>query len=251
MSIPTSLLQHVEQHGCFTGCYSNDWQGCLCLDPAQPLQPVVAVSCQDCFARIAVPQALLPAGMTGYTLADQLTTHLRQVRGFTLSKSGYHTNGPGFWLSVAYLGACGLFLVNGERSNKGPDLDMLLLAFQHKVMTPSHPLMTDPKQYTCQVVYVNFAAPIQPLRSKQDLLASKHCRLQATPGFQRVTLAEFLPVSSTLTQAVQTTAKALVPASASNSAAPRPLQRGDICPKCGAEVRERHLLQGTFLGCLC
>jgi hypothetical protein len=31
----------------------------------------------------------------------------------------------------------------------------------------------------------------------------------------------------------------------------RSLQVGDICPVCGAEVRERGLLQGTFIGCLC
>ena len=33
--------------------------------------------------------------------------------------------------------------------------------------------------------------------------------------------------------------------------APRVLVKGDICPKCKAEVRDRPLLNRSYLGCLC
>jgi hypothetical protein len=239
MSIPTSLLQHVEQHGCFSGCYGTDH--------ARSLQPFVVVSCHDCFARVGVPTSLLPAGSTSSSLADQLTRHLRTQRGFTLSLSGYHTKGPGFWLSVASYGGCGLFLLNGDRSRAlGSDLDLLLLAFKHGVLLPSDPRMLDAKQYTTQVAYVRFQAPISRIGSKQQLLTSPHCRQQAASGFQRVTLAEFQPLAAAAAAGAGSSSKK--PASA---AASRPLKVGDVCPVCGAEVRERALLQGTYVGCLC
>ena len=119
MSIPASLLQHAEAHPCFSGCYGSDPDVSLCLDPARPLAPMLVVSCQDCFARLGVPRSLLPSGATSTWLAGQMTQHLRKQRGYGLSFSGYHTKGPGFWLSVAYYSACGLFLINGERPGAG------------------------------------------------------------------------------------------------------------------------------------
>ena len=53
------------------------------------------------------------------------------------------------------------------------------------------------------------------------------------------TLAEFLPLT-----------RAAAPA-AKPAPAPRVLTRGDICPKCKAEVRDRPLLNRSYLGCLC
>src|SRR5207253_10856019 len=123
MSIPASLLQSAEAHPCFSGCYGSDPDVSVCLDPARPLAPLLVASCHDCFARLGVPRALLPSGATANWLSGQLTQHLRKQRGFALSFSGYHTKGPGFWLSVAYYATCGLFLINGERSRAlGSDL---------------------------------------------------------------------------------------------------------------------------------
>jgi hypothetical protein len=246
MSIPASLQQYVEQHGCFSGCYGTDHDVSACLDPARSLQPLVVVSCHDCFARLGVPASLLPVGSTSSWLADQLTRHLRTLRGYTLSLAGYHTKGPGFWLSVAYFGNCGLFLLNGDRSRAlGNDLDLLLLAFKHGVLLPSDARMLDARQFSTQAAYVRFQGPIGRIVGKQQLLTSPHCRLQPAPGFQRVTLAEFAPLAAAASAGSPTTAKKPAPA------AGRSLQVGDICPVCGAEVRERALLQGTFVGCLC
>ena len=247
MSIPASLLQYAEAHPCFSGCYGSDPDVSVCLDPARALAPLLVVSCHDCFARIGAPRSLLPSGATSSWLAGQLTQHLRKQRGFGLSFSGYHTKGPGFWLSVAYYNSCGLFLVNGERSRTlGSDLDLLILAFRHGVAAPPDPRMLDPRQYSTQEAYVRFTAPMTPIATRQALVTSPHCRAQPAAGFQRVTLAEFLPVARATapTPAAKTTASAA-------PAAARVLKPGDICPVCGAEYRVRGLLQGTYLGCLC
>jgi hypothetical protein len=245
MSIPASLLQHAEAHSCFSGCYGSDPDVSVCLDPARPLAALLVVSCHDCFARLGVPRSLLPSGATSNWLAGQLTQHLRKQRGFTLSFSGYHTKGPGFWLSVAYYGACGLFLINGERSRAlGSDLDLLLLSFRHGVAAPPDPRMLDPRLYTTQEVYVRYTAPMAAVATRQALVTSPHCRTQPAAGFQRVTLAEFQPVARAVAPSPAATAKA-------QASAPRALRPGDICPVCGAEFRVRALLQGTYMGCLC
>jgi hypothetical protein len=246
MSIPASLLQHAEAHSCFSGCYGSDPDVSICLDPARPLAPLLVVSCHDCFARLGVPRSLLPSGATSNWLAGQLTQHLRKQRGFGLSFSGYHTKGPGFWLSVAYYSACGLFLVNGERSRAlGGDLDLLILAFRHGVAAPPDPRMLDLRQYASQEVFVRYTAPMAPVATRQALVTSPHCRTQPAAGFQRVTLAEFLPVA----RATAPPPAAKGPSNGTPTS--RALRPGDICPLCGAEYRLRALLQGTYLGCLC
>src|SRR5262245_32796298 len=195
MTLPASFLQHVEQHGCFSGCYGSDSSVSACLDASRPLAPLIMVSCQDCLARIAVPSTLLPSGTSSYSLARLLTDHLRVQRGFALSVSGYHVAGPGFWLSAVYY-PCGLFLVSAERSRQlGSDLDLLQLAFQHGVVQPLDPRMRDAKQYSVETVYVNFATCQSGITSKQALLGSAQCRAQPRTGWQKVTLAEFLPVT--------------------------------------------------------
>ena len=245
MSIPASVLQHVEQHGCFTGCYGSDSDVNVCLDPVRPLQPLVVVSCKDCFAKIGVPRSLLASGTTSNALADGLTRHLRAQRGYTFAFGGYHTHGPGLWLSASYLGSCGIFLLNGERSrNLGSDLDLLLLAFKHGVVLPLDARMLDVKQYTTQTVHVRFAGPVTAINSRQDLLASPHCKLQPTPGFQRATLAEFQPLA-------RTTTPVTAPVKGAAPAPVKQLKIGETCSKCGAEVKVRSLLNGTFVGCLC
>ncbi len=238
MSLPVSLLHHVEQHGCFTGCYGSDANASVCLSPTQPLQPMVIVSCLDCLGKVAVPRPLLPAAATTYSLSQALTDHLRQKRGFKLSCSGYHAVGAGFWLSYAYYG-CGLFLISAERSRQlGTDLDVLMLGIQHKVVQPADPLMADPGQFRTETVYVNFSQPQAGIAGKQQLLSSPQVSTQARPGWQKVTLAEFLPLA--------TAPPAAVPA-----APPKPLKAGDTCPKCKAKIAVRPLLNGSFLGCLC
>jgi hypothetical protein len=240
MALPASLLQHVDQHACFTGCYGGDANVSACLDPGKPLESLAVVTCQDCLARVGVPLSLLPTGTTGHSLATVLTNHLRQQRGFALAFSGYHTRGPGFWLSATYYD-CGLFLINGERSRqRGSDLDLLLLAFQHGVIPPPDPRMNDRKHYTVQTVHVNFSKFQPRILNKQGLLAAPQCRTQTTAGWQKVTLAEFLPVTT------QPSA-----ANGNGGAPAKPLKVGDICPACGAEYRVRPLLNGSFVGCLC
>ncbi|MFO0845361.1 MAG: hypothetical protein U0797_23760 [Gemmataceae bacterium] len=244
MTLPASFLQHVEQHGCFSGCYGSDSSVSACLDPARPLAPLLMVSCQDCLARIAVPAALMPHGTSSYGLARMLTDHLRMQRGFSLSVSGYHVAGPGFWLSAVYY-PTGLFLVSGERSRQlGSDLDLLQLAFQHGVVQPQDPRMRDPKQYAVETVYVNFASCSSGVTTKQSLLASAQCRAQPRSGWQKVTLAEFLLVS-------QARPAAAGAAAAKPAGGAKALKVGDICPVCRGEVRVRPLLVGSYVGCLC
>jgi hypothetical protein len=211
---------------------------------------VLLVSCLDCLSfKIGVLQTLLPAGTTVYTLADQLTQHNRQARGFGLSVSGYHARGPGFWFSAAYYPHCGLFLLDGERSRSlGSDLDLLLLAFRHNVIQPPDPRMADPRLYTTQVVHVNFAGSPAPFANKQALLASPQCQTQAQKGFHRVTLAEFQPRAAQANQSAA--AKPAAPAAKPAPARPA-LKLGDTCPVCHAQVRVRPLLHGTYVGCLC
>ena len=164
---------------------------------------------------------------------------MRTKRGFALSVSGYHTGGPGFYLTAMYY-SCGLFLISGDRSRQlGSDLDQLLLAIQNGIIKAPDPRMADIKQYAVESAYVNFAQCQPTIRDKADLLASPHCKTAQQNGWKKVTLAEFLPL-----------ARAAAPA-AKPTPAPRVLTKGDICPKCKAEVRDRPLLNRSYLGCLC
>ena len=88
MALPPSLLTHVEQHGCFSGCYSSASDVQVFFNQAQPPAPAAVVSCQDCLKGVSVPLSLLPAGTTGYVLADLLTRHVRGKRGYSLTDSG-------------------------------------------------------------------------------------------------------------------------------------------------------------------
>ncbi len=240
MTLPASLLQQVEQHGCLTGRYHSEWPASICLGASQPPQPALFAGCQDCLNfKVGALQALLPPGTTVYTLADELTRHNRQRRGFDGTTSGYHTQGAGFWLSAAWYANCGLFLINGERSRAlGSDLDLLMLAFKNGVVKAPDQRMLDPHLYVTQTVYVNYAGAPIAVRSRQDLLSSPQCRVQAHKDFHKATLAEFLPAT-----------KPTPPAPA--PAIPVPRKPGDVCPTCKAEVRARALLNGTYVGCLC
>lgn len=249
MALPISFLQHVERHGCFTGCYGSDANVNVCLDPNKPLEPMAVVNCQDCLTRMGVPLSLLPTGMGAPALATLLTDHMRVKRGYTLAFSGYHARGPGLWLSAVYYASCGLFLINGERSRQaGSDLDLLLLSFQHGIVQAPDPRMRDPKHFTLTTVHVNFSTHQPAITSKQALLASPQCRTQPQPGWQKVTLAEFVPLSQASASQAAAGGPVTVPV---KTAAPRTLKAGDTCPVCGAQVRERPLLNGSYIGCLC
>jgi hypothetical protein len=239
MAIPASFLTHLEQHGCFSGCYGSESDMLVCLDPSQPLQPQTVISCRDCFAKFGILRSLLSNQCSTQSLATDVSRHLLGKRNFTWAVSGYYTNGPGMWFRGAFVASGGLFLLDGDRSRQlGSDLDQLMLAFKHGIVQPTHSLMTDPKQYTLETVYLRFIHPFSSITCRQDLLASPHYRAQPSQGFQRATMAIFQP----LAPAPQPTAK---PVSAG------PPKLGSICPKCKAEVKVRSLLKATFTGCLC
>lgn len=247
MTLPAPLLATVEQHPCFSGHYRSDSNIQACIDPVQPVEPLYTVSCGDCLTfQTAILKRLLPAGMTSMGLADSLNAHLRSLRGYAWSISGYFSASPSFWISAAYFGD-GLFLVDGSRNRNGTaDVDVLVSAFRHGVVKPADPRMLDPAQYSAHPGYVCMAAPNARIVRKQDLLASPHYSASPQLGFRMATILEFLP----LTSAVVAPAP---PAAPEVDAAPpvRELKLGDVCPQCGAEVRERPLFSGTFVGCMC
>lgn len=279
VALPQSLLSMVERHGCFTGTYSSQYTVQISLNPTTAPVPMLYVSCEDCLGfKVGALQSVLPPGTTVYSLADQLTAHMRKVRQYRMSIGGYHTSGGGFWLGAAYYD-CGLFLLDGSR-NPGHtrDLDLLMLAFKHRVLPMADPRMSDPKQYASLTVYLDFSMPIPTVHRKQDLLSSPQCSPSPRAGFRRATLAEFLPLTGspvigppTLpslpqmplphTPQLGTNPPPPMPPPppppmprASPTIAPvlsSPPKTGNICPVCGEEVRERELFSSTFIGCLC
>lgn len=251
MALPASLLSAVEAHPCFTGCYSHELPGTLCLDPARAPVPSFHAACQDCLMfHVGALTSVLPAGITQYTLALELAAHMRGVRGYRWAFSGYHATGPGFWLSAAYYGN-GLFLVDGSR-NHGvvKDIDLLVQAFRARLASPSEPGMLDPALYAADVVYISASPPFGPVRTKQDILRLSQCSLSPRQGFRRVSIVEYLPLTAMVGAAstgsvVGPPHPGVVP---TKKMAPR---IGEICPTCGAEVKERMLFSGTFIGCMC
>jgi len=244
MALPASLVTAVEQHSCFTGCYRHESPIDVCVDPTMALVPMVHVSCGDCLSfRVGALTSTLASGMTSYALADALTAHMRTMRGFEWTVSGYHAIAGGFWLSAASYGT-GVYLVDASRNRNGQsDVDVLIEAFKHKVVPTKDPRMIDPSLYAADVLYLNLALPVTPVYSKQDILSSTQASAIPKPGFRRVAVVEFLPLVGVGT-----------PDSAETEDIPEEppvLSLGDRCPKCGAIVMERPLFSGTFIGCLC
>jgi hypothetical protein len=286
VALPQSLLSLVERHGCFTGTYSSQYTVHVCLDPAAPPVLMLYASCEDCLGfKVGALLSVLPPGTTVYSLADQLTLHMRTERGFRLSIGGYHTAGGGFWLGAAYYD-CGIFLLDGSRNpGQAFDLDLLMTAFRHRILPMPDPRMSDPKLYATTTVYLDYSSSPVHVLGKQDVLSSPQCSASPKPGFRRATLAEFLPLTTGAhapnlppgPPAGPPTLPALsrVPAPAPSpplpavlpprpqapgpqglkptSPAPPParVRPGELCPVCGAEVRERELFSSTFVGCLC
>ena len=255
VALPASLLTAVEAHPCFTGCYSHESPVSLCVDPAKPPVTAFHVACQDCLMfHVGSLASLLPPGTTHYSLAQEIAAHVRAVRGYRWAFSGYHATGSGFWLSVAYYGD-GLFLVDASRNHGGAkDVDLLVQAFRVRLAQPDDPGMLDPALYATDVVHLSCAPPLGAVRTKQDVVSSPQCSRSPKQGHRRVAIVEFLPLT---TAAAQGTGAATTPPAPSSAppaivATPhRPLKPGDICPVCGAEVKERPLFSGTFVGCLC
>jgi hypothetical protein len=237
MALPPALLQFVEKHNCFSGCYgsSSNLHAFTAAIPAG--QPMVSVICLDCLRHIGALASLLPNGMHSYQLADELTRHMRAYRGYSVSLSGYHTKGPGFWFGAAYWASCNVFLLDGERSrNLGTDLDLLMLSFQHGVLSPPTPAMLDPTSFVVRPLFLDLQQPIRGVAAKADLLTASGVSLQAVAGWKKVTMAEFVGAASQ---------PAAIPTGHTGGVI------GQRCPKCGAEVCVRTLLQGTFIGCMC
>jgi hypothetical protein len=246
MTLPAPLLSAVEQHACFSGHYRSDSTIQACVDPAQPVELLYTISCGDCLTfQPAILKRLLPIGMTSLGLADAINAHLRSLRGYSWSISGYFSATPSFWISAAYFGD-GLFLVDGSRNRNGsPDVDVLIAAFRLGVVKPADARMLDPGLYAAESGYVRMDAPNSRILRKQDLLASPHYSASPKLGFRSATVLEFLPLTSVVA--------APPPALPEVAVAPlvKELKLGDVCPKCGAEVKERPLFSGTFVGCMC
>jgi hypothetical protein len=277
MTLPAPFVNEIETHLCLSGCYESEQPTYVCLDPNKPLEKVICVSCHDCLMHhVGALASTLAAGMDGYALAREASAHVRSLRGYKWSVSGYHTAGGGFWLTAMSYGN-GILLVDGSRHSKTKqtDLDLLIHAFTHKVCTPEDPRMTDPALYAVETVFLRMDKPILPVTCKNDILSSSQCnRIQAS-GYRRATLCEFLPLQQhahtpvlAISSTAHSTAKAAQPhttplavsgapvtAAVSTPAAPKkaskPLQLGDICPVCHDEVRERLLFTSTFVGCKC
>ena len=156
MALPPALLQFVEQHGCFSGCYGSNSNLHAFTVATHAPQPMVSVTCMDCLAHVGVLASLLPNGMYSHQLADEVSRHVRAHRGYSVSLSGYHTQGPGFWFGAVYWASCNVFLLDGERSRKlGTDLDLLMLSFQHGVLKPSTPAMLNPASFVVQPLFLD------------------------------------------------------------------------------------------------
>jgi hypothetical protein len=248
MALPPALLQLVEQHGCISGCYGSSSNLQAFITSAGPAAPMVSVTCLDCLGHVGVLASLLPTGMSSYQLADQLSQHVRALRGYSLSVSGYHTNGPGFWLSAVYWTSCQMFLVCGDRSRSlGSDLDLLMLAFQHGVLKSTSLGMLNPTSFTVQPLYHDSRQTLPAVTVRADLLSATGISTQPVKGWKDLTLAEFVgpanpnPAVAPPPRAAASTTVAAVPAPGV----------GQRCSKCGAEIRRRSLLNQTYVGCMC
>jgi hypothetical protein len=274
--LPATLLSAVEAHTCFTGSYRYESPVAVCTDPAQPLLQAVQVSCSDCFSfHVASLASHLPAGMTGHTLANELSAHMRALRGYRWSISGYHlsSGGGGFWLSAASLTES-LFLADGSRNHPRTrtEAELLAEAFRQKVAPHHDARLLDPAQYSIDFVHIDLTTPLPPVKSRQDVLAAAQCSPSPTARSRRVAVLELLPVATAVVPPPAPVTTSAIPTAASIAAAPpapasasvaasamttprRPptkkLQIGDVCPLCRAEYRERPLFTGSFIGCLC
>ena len=238
------LLQAVETHGCLSGCYSHESPVDICVSPQGVPARAYHVQCEDCLSfHVGALASCLPPSMTQYALARELTDHMRKLRGYLWSVSGYHTR-TSSWLTAVSLGN-GLLLVDAAR-NRGPtnDVKALIDAFLTGIVSHDEPGMLDHRNYRAQVVYLDLTRPLATVKTAQDILSAPQCVASPRPGHRRAALLEYLPALG-LPAPVATAPDDTSPAPA------RPIEVGDICPRCGARVEERPLLTGSFIGCRC
>ncbi len=287
--LPPALVQAAETHGCFSGCYSGDSDVYVVVDPNQPPEYAVQIHCGDClsFHLVALVRDL-PKGVRARRLADEISEHMRTLRGYEWAVGGFHNSPASMWLSAAYY-AAGIFLIGGERNKQfNDDVECLIAGFNAGLIKPADPGMLQTSNYRAMTIYVDMSAPILPVGELDDILNSPRCRTSYGPGFRAVTVAEYLP----FTQATQprfstpvspanpspqvaggTPPAAIPPISLAPTAPtsaptppaaklkpttpatppprPRPLSLGERCTVCGHLVKERPSFVGTFIGCMC
>lgn len=202
--------------------------------------------------------SFLPPGMTQYGLAQELSAHMRAVRGYRWAFSGYHATGAGFWLSLAYYGD-GLFLADAYR-NPGVvrEADIVAQAFRAKLAQPDDSGMTDPALYDSEVVHLS--SPVLGAKKKADILRSPQCSLSPRQGHRRVVILQYLPIVNGLVKSasappakpVQATTQS-VSTSAPKSNAPvwTAADAGKTCGKCNRVVKPLTILGVTEYNCMC
>jgi hypothetical protein len=246
--LPSALLAAATQHPCFSGVFDAGNRVQVHADPSAGPVDVVDFQCEDCLTfRLGCPASDLPPGVSHRQAATLMTEHVRAWRGYALSVGGYHTGLTG-WLSAAYWDGAGIFVLHADRGSSGgnkPALDVLIQAMQKGLVKPTHPAMLDPKQYVTHDVFLSVVPP-PTVRTMAALLASTHVAPGWKPGYCRVTLAEFLPVSRA--QAHPGTGSA---PSSPTARPPAPKVAGERCPVCGETVGERWLLTSRYIGCRC
>lgn len=268
MSLPQSLLTCVEQHACFAGCFSGRRVERLILNSTQPPERGVVIECKDCLSfYVSTLDSLLPAKMDEYRLAKSLSQHVQQLRGVTVATGGYHVEASGFWLNAAYFAQGGFFLLDGESSrNIGSDLDLLMLALNHGVLSVSEPGIDDPANYAVQTIAMDrTSGPMGHLTTVAHLLAAPYVSTSPTKptGWLNVTLAEFLPVS-TIAPSPSASLSAAAATGTRTLISDRRSIRGDCrgshswaaedrrcLSELRSEFRERTLLHDTYVDCEC
>lgn len=179
--------------------------------------------------------------------AQELSAHMRAVRGYRWAMSGYHATGQGFWLSAAYYGD-GLFLVDGSRNHGGGRVvNLLVQAFRSKLVQPDNQGMLDPALYASEVVHLSCSAarggagqagyPAQPAVQPVAAAGPAPRVHRGVPPAHDGDRGSGAPSASR-------SAPAPAPPAIVEPAAPRALRLGDVCPICGAEVKERPLFWG-------
>ncbi|MBI4822394.1 MAG: hypothetical protein HY791_39405 [Deltaproteobacteria bacterium] len=261
--LPASLQKAAEDHPCFAAVWEDE-DAVVACDPARPNEELGVIRCGSCLrSHLAVPSTLLQRKYGRPCWGDEVSQLTQKSRGIEFSFAGYHyANGNGFWLCAAYY-PCGLFLLDPSK-NSGPTdcVDLLIRAFQQGVARPTHKLMTDRTSYSNpDDVYLSPDSPISAITSRNQLLTSSLVSRSYASRWKRVSVVEFYPATQPVATPAAPALLALpTPPPASKQASPptqpppraaRAAALGEICEKCGGEVKERYLFVSRFIGCHC
>lgn len=250
MPLPSNLLTLAEEHPCFSGVWHHDCSAQCVTDAAQPPRNVAVLRCADCLNHhLATDTQLLDPGVSARQLADEVAAHVRKHRGYAFSVGGYHTAGPGIWLSAAYWPKIGAFILS-SRGSRLP-LDALMDAIQHGAVSVPDPRMGQASLYTVQDVYLSVVPPPR-VPSVNALLTSSNVSTHPKPGYRSVTIAAFKPVAQGVSTAPHGPPSLPVPkAQPDPYVPPRRRRVGERCPVCGEKVAVRALFHSTYIGCGC